>query len=554
MDVSSWPPLILAGFLVGFVAVSIWRLRPFSNKAAAAGLDLFSRWLLAGFFLIPLLLAAACIGYVEENWRGAHAWTHAQGELRRRGESLDWKEFIPPPVPEDQNLALAALFRRELGYTRDPATGFLTIPGSPPYRRGVLLGMPDGDRQRPNEGLPGWAPPSFGPTNLAPVAKTFRDSRVFHHLPQPGTPAQDILCGLTRYGPALDELAQAAAERPLARFPVGWENDDLLSLSTDYPFFLWRLASTLRLRASALLADGQPAAALRDIRLGLRLNRALTFDPTAIGFRWERMGLAMTLNAVWQGLAERRWSGAQLAELQDDLCRFDLLADVMHATRGERARELTGIEYAVQHRPAWPRGPKPGISAFGSRDGYLRFAPPGWIDQSKALLCRLVQRQVLDAVDLPNRRLRSAALPPFPGGTPFDPQTAAGLYGPALGDLPPLNFLIFQTARVQTALDHAVVACALERFYLDRHAYPAKLDELVPAYLARLPTDLVDGAPLRYGPTADARYRLYGVGWKGWDDGGKVVLNPASRSVDDAKSDWVWQYEPVSSSGGPGGK
>ena len=94
---------------------------------------------------------------------------------------------------------------------------------------------------------------------------------------------------------------------------------------------------------------------------------------------------------------------------------------------------------------------------------------------------------------------------------------------------------------LQTALDEAITACALERFFLDHQAYPDKLDELVPGYLAHVPTDVIDGAPLRYHPTPDGRYQLYGVGWNGRDDGGKVAWNK-SNTLDPVEGDWVWQY------------
>ena len=47
----------------------------------------------------------------------------------------------------------------------------------------------------------------------------------------------------------------------------------------------------------------------------------------------------------------------------------------------------------------------------------------------------------------------------------------------------------------QTLVNEAQIACALERYQLARHEYPATLAELVPQYLATLPHDLIGGAP-----------------------------------------------------------
>jgi hypothetical protein len=41
--------------------------------------------------------------YAEENWRGHRAWTECKRQLEARGEALDWKAYIPAPVPDAQN-------------------------------------------------------------------------------------------------------------------------------------------------------------------------------------------------------------------------------------------------------------------------------------------------------------------------------------------------------------------------------------------------------------------------------------------------------------------
>ena len=54
-----------------------------------------------------IIVIAACF-YSEENWRGMRAWTDCQRELETRGEKLDWTNYIPPPVPDDQNFFTAS--------------------------------------------------------------------------------------------------------------------------------------------------------------------------------------------------------------------------------------------------------------------------------------------------------------------------------------------------------------------------------------------------------------------------------------------------------------
>jgi hypothetical protein len=42
--------------------------------------------------------------YAEESWRGKHTWENCKRELEAKGEILDWNKFIPPPVPDKQNI------------------------------------------------------------------------------------------------------------------------------------------------------------------------------------------------------------------------------------------------------------------------------------------------------------------------------------------------------------------------------------------------------------------------------------------------------------------
>src|SRR5436305_6215860 len=62
----------------------------------------FAIRLLAGFG--GLVALAAVIIYPVENWRGKRAWEKCKRELEARGEVFDWNAYIPPPVPDEQNI------------------------------------------------------------------------------------------------------------------------------------------------------------------------------------------------------------------------------------------------------------------------------------------------------------------------------------------------------------------------------------------------------------------------------------------------------------------
>jgi hypothetical protein len=104
----------------------------------------------------------------------------------------------------------------------------------------------------------------------------------------------------------------------------------------------------------------------------------------------------------------------------------------------------------------------------------------------------------------------------------------------AIRSMPNFGHAFFGTAKLQTQVHEALIACALERYRLGHNSYPETLDALVPQFLDKIPADLIGGQPLHYRRAADGKFLLYSVGWNEKDDGGK----PGS---DD---DWVWDDTP----------
>ena len=45
--------------------------------------------------------------------------------------------------------------------------------------------------------------------------------------------------------------------------------------------------------------------------------------------------IALTLQPIFEGLAQHKWSDAQLTELDSEMARFDFVADYRFAMRGE---------------------------------------------------------------------------------------------------------------------------------------------------------------------------------------------------------------------------
>ncbi len=491
--------------------------------------------ILALFFAI-----AVSLFYLEENRRGARAFAAVQKDLEAKGETLDWGRFIPPPIPDDQNMAMAPLFVREYQYKADPRTHVYT------FDRLASRSKEWEEMPYPGSRPKGLAPSSWetaGHTDLPGWQRGYREQPGFPHSAQPQTPAAAVLLALTRYSPVLDELAQAATQRPLTRYPVAWDASNPFATPLVQYNPQQHFVQTLRLRATAHLANGEAEAALRDLELCWRLCGDMRRDPVLIAHLVEITCLGLAMSPVWEGLADRRWSAPELARLQADLQRFDLLTDYTAALRGERAGDLRAIDFIRDHGKMndYLAASRPFEDTKNSWLGWFGSGviPRGWFDFNKAIIARSMQDNFIEAVDVKAHRF-------------LENKFQAGLRARAIWSRSPRTILaqlmlpIFDSlrrrdARLQTGLDEAVTACALERFFVDHQAYPARLDELVPGYLARVPTDVIDGAPLRYGLTPEGRYRLYGVGWNGRDDGGAIVRETSGR-LKETEGDWVWQY------------
>jgi len=89
-------------------------------------------------------------------------------------------------------------------------------------------------------------------------------------------------------------------------------------------------------------------------------------------------------------------------------------------------------------------------------------------------------------------------------------------------------------------LEMAKVLLAVERYRLAHARLPETLDQLVPDYLAAVPTDPFDGMPLRY-KRFDRGFLVYSVGEDGKDDGGRQ--KPRKMEESGETSDLVFRIE-----------
>ncbi len=518
-------------------------------------MKLAPRFILVVAVVVSVLVGMVGAFYGIEDWRGAHAWAGCRQELEARGERLDIAAFIPPAVPDAENLAMAPMFVRMYNYRVDPVTGLLTFAkpqASDPVNDEIAV-MPRGpamagiDSPKP---AGEWTGGHL--LDLTSWQQYYRRRPDFLHASQAQLPAEDVLLALTKYGPILDEFTRAAAARPRTRFPVNWTDPQPARIALPHYNTLQCLTTVLRLRATANLALGRDEAAMRDLALGQRLIEITADDPILIAQLVSVTQTGIMMQPIWEGLAARRWSSSELEQIKTGLRRLNYLAGFQQSIRCERATFMCETaDYFKAHGGAFHA-----VQYFGSMQGsgdgdfmanalgaLIDLGPRGWYDQNKTFGCRFLQDNVIETISVPAHHVsleKARAGVSVAEHFTMMPYTWLVKTG-----VPVYSSVLTKMVASQADVDHALTACALEQFYLDRHGYPARLDELVPVYLDHVPPDVIDGQPTRYRVTPEGRYALWSIGWNGRDDGGQIVVQKNSVRRDNNEGDWVWQYEPL---------
>jgi hypothetical protein len=517
-----------------------------SGRPPRKRLSLLPKLLLlgAGVFAGLILLVMAVIAV--ENWRGHRAWAQTQREMAAQGEKLDLRAFVPPEIPEEQNFAALPLFAR-LRY-RGGQGGATSLDWPDDFSRA----QKEVNRKGRRGGRSAEPGPAF--TDLGAWQRAFRIVR----NADPNQPiaiaaptnasaemlaALEVLEGLKVYEPFLADLREAS-RRPGARFPIAYDEPNPMLIILPHLAGLRDIGGVLQLRAAAGLAAGQSADASDDVRLHLRLTDALKDEPVLISQLVRLACFHLAAVPVREGLARHSWTEVQLKELQGRLQTFDFLSTAQRAFRAERAFGLAGLEAVLREQIPLQGGQAGVDDPIQVTRAVRRVAPEGWLRFEQANYVRAFQTIMLPDADLQAHRMDPEAVAQrqaefkktivSPVKTVLQHRLFARLMLPALGKA------YSKHAFAQAVADQAVLACALERFRLAQGQFPDSLDALAPAYLDRIPPDVISGEPLRYERTPDGQFRLWSVGWNNVDDGGI----PGRSAGDTEQGDWVWEYPP----------
>jgi hypothetical protein len=501
-------------------------------------------------FGVACLATLIALFYAEEDWRGKHDWEKYKHEWEAKGEKFDFKDFVPPPVPDDQNFAMTPIWVESVKATLGGNARRWKYPddGRTNFVNRLRMDIVHNYEESPKDG--NWQ------TAKMSDLKAWRDyyralaaiTNEFPVAPQPQTPAQDVLLALSKYGSAIEELRQAS-QLPYSRFPLDYDIEDPAEILLPHLSVLKQCSLALQLRAIAELQNGESEKAFDDVKLSLRLMDSIHSEPFIISQLVRFAVFQITLQPVWEGLAEHKWSDAQLAGLDSELSKLDFPADYEFSVRGERASHGKIIDWLEQKRSRYwiladmvsgnNQNGTPG-NFFPTIAFYLM--PKGWFYQNELVLAQLEQQWNLTLVDATNQTISPkmvqhtrTALESSLHTTPFN--FFARLLLPSLGNYAQ------KTAYGQNAVNMARIAIALERYRLAHGEFPDSLDAIAAQFPNGIPHDIINGEPLHYRRTDDGQFVLYSVGWNETDDGGVVVLKKGSTlEVDRDRGDWVWRY------------
>jgi hypothetical protein len=530
--------------------------------AVSVGLLAFIRCVCCWRNFKRFLFGVACLAtfialfYTEEDWRGWHTWNKFKQEWEAKGEHFNFASMVPPPVPDDQNFALTPVVASSYLYILDKNGHRIN-----PQNTNVVnqLGMTiygDADwKNWPTNGY--WAKGTK--TDLNVWQRYYRlvatKTNLFPVPAQPQSPAEDVLVALSKYDSVIEELREAS-RLPGSRFPLNYDSESPSAILLPHLAALKKCSQTLQLRSLAELQNGQPEKALADVKLALQLTDKIRTEPFLISHLVRIAMLQITLQPVWEGLAEHRWSEEQLVALDGELAKLDFLTDYKLSMRGEMGCQGGEMDRLRRHPEQLQN-----LSGYYDDEGsgnrlsfsgglIARLIPAGWFYQNRLNCARMMVEYYIPLADVNQQIISPAAVRHADEALRAETKktTPYNILEKML--LPALGNAAKKFAYAQESVDLVRVAIALERFRLAHGENPEALDALSPQFIAKLPHDIINGQPLHYRRTDDGQFVLYSVGWNETDDGGVVetkVVGVTDRKTrtpiwDINQVDWVWRY------------
>jgi hypothetical protein len=477
--------------LLGLILAAIPRTRPWMSSV-------LRRW----FFCTAVIVTLIALFYAEENWRGQRAFERSKQELQAKGVALDWDKFIPPPVPDDQNVFKAPKMQEWFVKTdRQENSDHLINLTKSNELIGLLM----------QTNFPAW-----GETKTIDTESEANAYLAWSDGLQPQF-----------------ELIREAVKRPYSRMDGDYSN--MLTLPYPNVVAVRAVARVMAQRIHCHLLLHEPDKALEDVTLIHNLSHLLDAAPTGkpitlVAAMINVADVGLYADVIGKGLKLHAWQEPQLVELQRQLSDINALIPIIAAFESEPAASSRALAMVPTKDIA---------NAFGKEAALFRIAPRGWIYQNLAAETPFFYAPA-EALDLQHEIVSPRVCKEYSGHlkellSRKSPYTAF-----AATAIPNLYRAVQITARNQNTANMAQVACALERYHLANGSYSETLEALMPKFIEKLPHDIINGGRLKYRRDGDS-FVLYSIGWNEKDDGGVAASTQDDHPYAE-NGDWVWPY------------
>ncbi|MCW0221041.1 MAG: hypothetical protein OJI67_22120 [Prosthecobacter sp.] len=470
--------------------------------------------------------------------------------LKREGETLIFQDVLPPPLPESENYAALSQLR-----SINIIEGGDEKSGQSGANRQALLDLAKGLESMSYQTFHGVR---LGqPLDWNRMASDLKKAKFMAEIPAPGQEAQAIRMTMDAKKPLLKILTDSATRFQAAEFVPALRDqvlpEHLLELKVPHHMTIPAACRTLALHGLASSEMGDASAAYRDVWTLLLFSDALQREPLMTSHLMSQIISDQGFEIIWNVLRHRGLAEVDLASLQAQLLRLNFEQSYLQALRGDMISMITALDALDKDTTGLSlfktiRMPTDSISY---RPSIGRVIPHSYFTLSKATLVNLEMEHLIRPLKSEGLRgvlwQRDAMIQSLnkPGmqGFPFDHFLAAL-------SIPTVAMLSNRAIHLEAMRLQAVLACALERYYMQKGNYPDKLNALLPEFLTAIPLDPLDHQPIRYRQTQDGRYILWCIGFDDVDDLGQV--NPRSGGSPASmmskffyKGDWAWQYTPV---------
>ena len=288
-----------------------------------------------------------------------------------------------------------------------------------------------------------------------------------------------------------------AAKRPRQNFPYPFENglDVLLPHLAKFK----GLTQVLQHSAAIRLARGDADGAMEDVRLQFRLFEITGDDIYLIGQLVHAAIGHIIVDGLTAGLHLGQWSDEQLAEWHNLLTLDrDYLKQWERCMHSERLMTTMTIESVINGEE------------FSDDEGFLedtRWIPRQWLvkdlifnDTTMKQYTELI-REAADTGRIDRKKISLHF-------SKAEATSKQKMYPFSQMMIPALGKTMAKAGRIMNKFSAARLGIAIERYRRANGTLPGDLSDLVPDYIAALPSDTLTGKPLAWEHHGTPRYKI----------------------------------------------